>query len=243
MPNSKVSEAQAVYVNEIRRVQESAEMWKNFIDFSAQARISEKQNEYEFSSKLIIHAHNPNAVDCKMFGEWKTPDGNHVNRLEKGIATLSRDRNGKQSLTYLFDTSQTVFHKEPERIVIPEEQKEDFKSALSSMIERLSDNASFSDEQKRLFRETAEYKLCKQYGLTTNENLERFSGIENLSVKEIANIGVALNRCSQDFSSIIERNDFNDYERVDNSKSGEDRTELHGRERRGVDLVQLYRVY
>ena len=238
MPNNKVSEAQALYVAEIRQVQKSAEMWKNFLDFSAQARISENQNEYEFSSKLIIYARNPKATDCRPFGEWKTQDGNHVNRLEKGIPVLSRDKYGNQSVTYLFDTSQTAFHKEPERIVIPEEQKEYSKSALSSMIERLSDNTSFSDEQKRLFRETAEYKLCKQYGLAANENPERFSGIENLSVKEIANIGVALNKCSQEFLAIIERNDFNEQERTDNSKSGEDRTELHGRERRRMGLGQ-----
>lgn len=238
MPNNKVSETQAVYVNEMRQVQQSAEKWKEFLDFAAQAQISKVQNEFEFSTKLIIHAHNPNATDCRQFGEWKTQDGNHVNRLEKGIATLSRDRNGNQSLTYLFDTSQTALHKEPERVAIPEEKKENFKSALGSMIDRLSDNASFSDEKKRLFRETAEYKLCKQYGLTTNENPERFSGIENLSVREIANIGVALNKCSQEFLAIIERNDLNDYERADNSKSGEDRTELYGRERRGMDLGQ-----
>lgn len=126
--------------------------------------------------------------------------------------------------------------KEPERIVILEEHKESFKSALDSMIDKLFDNASFSDEQKKLFRETAEYKLCKQYGLTTNENPERFSGIEKMSVKDVANVGIALNRCSKEFSSIIERDDFNDYERIDDSKSGEDRTELHGRERRGMDL-------
>ena len=238
MSNNKVSETQAIYVNEMRQVQQSAEKWIEFLDFAAQAQISKVQNEFEFSTKLIIHAHNPNATDCRQFGEWKTQDGNHVNRLEKGIATLSRDRNGNQSLTYLFDTSQTALHKEPERVAIPEEKKENFKSALGNMIDRLSDNASFSAEQKKLFRETADYKLCKQYGLTTNENPERFSGIENLSVREIANIGVALNRCSQDFSSITERNDLNDYERTDNSKSGEDRTELYGRERRGMDLGQ-----
>lgn len=236
MPNNKVSETQAVYVNEMKQVQQSAEKWKEFLDFAAQAQISKVQNEFEFSTKLIIHAHNPNAADCRQFGEWKTPDGNHVNLHAKGIPVLSRDSRGSQAVTYLFDTSQTALHKEPERIVIPEKQSENFKSALSDMIDRISDNASLSAEQKKLFRETAEYKLCKQYGLTTNENPERFSGIENLSVKEIANIGVALNRCSQDFSSIIERNDLNDYERADNSKSGEDRTELYGRERRGMDL-------
>lgn len=236
MPNNKVSETQAQYINEMRQVQQSAEKWKEFLDFAAKAKISKAQSEYEFSTKLIIHAKNPKAADCRQFGEWKTQDGNHVKLHEKGIPVLSRDSRGNQAVTYLFDTSQTALHKEPERIAIPEEQRDSFKSSLGSMIDRLSDNASFSDEQKRLFRETAEYKLCKQYGLTTNENPERFSGVENLSVREIANIGIALNRCSQDFSSIIERNDLNDYERADNSKSGEDRTELYGRERRGMDL-------
>ncbi len=238
MPNNKVSEAQAIYVNEIRRVQETAEKWKDFLDFVAQAQISENQNEFEFSSKLVIHAYNPNAKECRQFGEWETEDGNHVNRLEKGIPVLSRDSRGNQSVTYLFDTSQTALKKEPERPEIPEEIKKNLKSALSGIIKNFSDNTLLSDEQKRIFAETAEYKLCKQYGLETAENPERFSGIEKLSVKEIANIGVALNRCSNSFAETVknERSNFN--ERGNDNQSREDRTELYGRERRGMDLGQ-----
>ncbi len=236
MLNSKVSEAQSIYVNEIRQVQETAEKWKSFLEFSVQARINENQNEYEFSSKLIIHAHNPNATDCRQFGEWKTSDGNHVKYGEHGIPVLFHDKNGNQSVMYLFDTSQTALPKEPERIVIPEEHKDNFKSALNSIIDRLSDNASFSDEQKRLFRETAEYKLCKQYGIETNENSERFSGIEKMSVKDVANIGIALNRCSQDFSKIVDNERNNIYEQSNDNKSRKDRTELYRREPRGMDL-------
>ena len=234
--SSKLNETRSLYESEILRVQKTPEKWRDFLEFAANTRISKVQEEFEFSTKLIIHAHNPNAVDCRQFREWKTSDGNHVNFREKGIPVLSRNKNGNQSITHLFDTSQTALPKAPERITIPEEQKENFKSALGSMIDRISDNASFSDEQKNLFRETAEYKLCKQYGIETNENAERFSGIEKMSVKDVANIGIALNRCSKEFSSIIERNDFNDYERIGNSKSEEYRTELHGQEPRGMDL-------
>lgn len=184
MPNDKLSEAQAIYVSEIRKVQESADTWRDFLDFSAKVMVNKNQSEFEFSSKLIIHARNSKATDCRQFDEWKTNDGNHVNRYEKGIPVLSRDKSGKQSVTYLFDTSQTAFPKEPERVAIPDAHKDNFKSELNSVIDRLSDNVSFSDEQKRLFRETAEYKFCKQYQLDISENTERFSGIENLSVRE-----------------------------------------------------------
>lgn len=236
MPNDKLSEAQAIYVSEIRKVQESADTWRDFLDFSAKVMVNKNQSEFEFSSKLIIHARNSKATDCRQFGEWKTNDGNHVNRYEKGIPVLSRDKRGKQSVTYLFDTSQTAFPKEPERVAIPDAHKDNFKSELNSVIDRLSDNVSFSDEQKRLFRETAEYKFCKQYQLDISENTERFSGIENLSVREIANIGIVLNRCGQELSAIIERNDLNEQEQSGNSKSREYRAELYGRERSGVDL-------
>ena len=236
MSNDKLNEAQAIYVSEIRKVQESADTWRDFLDFSAKVMVNNNQSEFEFSSKLIIHARNSKATDCRQFGEWKTNDGNHVNRYEKGIPVLSRDKSGKQSVTYLFDTSQTAFPKEPERVAIPDAHKDNFKSELNSVIDRLSDNVSFSDEQKRLFRETAEYKFCKQYQLDISENTERFSGIENLSVREIANIGIVLNRCGQELSAIIERNDLNEQEQNGNSKSREDRAELYGRERRGVDL-------
>lgn len=236
MSNDKLSEAQAIYVSKIRKVQESADTWRDFLDFSAKVMVNNNQSEFEFSSKLIIHARNSKATDCRQFGEWKTNDGNHVNRYEKGIPVLSRDKSGKQSVTYLFDTSQTAFPKEPERVAIPDAHKDNFKSELNSVIDRLSDNVSFSDEQKRLFRETAEYKFCKQYQLDISENTERFSGIENLSVREIANIGIVLNRCGQELSAIIERNDLNEQEQSGNSKSREDRAELYGRERSGVDL-------
>lgn len=33
MPNDKLSEAQAIYVSEIRKVQESADTWRDFLDF------------------------------------------------------------------------------------------------------------------------------------------------------------------------------------------------------------------
>ncbi|MCM1008286.1 MAG: SNF2-related protein [Ruminococcus flavefaciens] len=238
MQNNKVSEAQAIYINEIRRVQETAEKWKDFLDFAAQAQISENQSEFEFSSKLIIHAENPNAADCRTFGEWKTADGNHIKQGQHGIAVLSRNSKGNQSVTYLFDTSQTALAKEPERPEIPEEIKNNLKSALSDVIEIHSGNASFSDEQKRIFAATAEYRLCKQYSLETDENSERFSGIEKLSVKEIANIGVSLNRCSQSFSDIVnnERSNFYEAQRSNDGQSRDDRTELYRREQRGMDL-------
>ena len=58
MPNDKLSEAQAIYVSEIRKVQESADTWRDFLDFSAKVMVNKNQSEFEFSSKLIIHARN-----------------------------------------------------------------------------------------------------------------------------------------------------------------------------------------
>lgn len=46
MPDNKVSEAQKLYVNEIRSVQETAVKWKAFLDFSAQLKISDNQSQY-----------------------------------------------------------------------------------------------------------------------------------------------------------------------------------------------------
>lgn len=236
--SSKLNEARSLYENEILRVQETPEKWRNFLDFTANTQISKVQDEFEFSTKLIIHAHNPNAVDCRQFREWKTSDGNHVNYGEHGITVLSRDSRGNQSVAYLFDASQTALKKEPELLEIPEEIKENLKSTLSNMVEEFSNNTSFSEEQKRIFKATAEYKLCKQYGLEINNNTERFSGIENLSVKEVANIGVSLNRCSQSFYEVVnnERRIFYDAHRINDSQSRNDKTELHGRESRGMDL-------
>lgn len=236
MAISKLDQAQSSYVNEIRRVQENAEKWKDFLDFSASSQISENMSEYEFSTKLIIHAYNPNAKDCRTFGEWKTEDGNHVKFREKGIPVLSRDERGNQTVTHLFDTSQTALNKEPQRAEIPEEIKKNLKLALDETVERFSAITAFSEEQKRLFKATAEYKLCKQYGIETSEDSEIFSGIEKLSVREVANIGIALNKCSRSFSEIVKNERSNYNERNNDIESRDDRTELHGRESRGMDL-------
>ncbi len=238
MSSNKLKETRVLYEREILEVRKTPEKWRDFLDFAANMQISKPQNEYEFLSKLIIHAKNPNATDCRLFGEWKTSDGNHVKYGEHGITVLSRDRNGNQSVMYLFDTSQTALKKEPELLEIPEEIKENLKSALSSMIEKFSNNAAFSDEQKRIFKASAEYKLCKQYGLETNDNAELFSGIEKLSVKEIANIGISLNRCGQSFSEIVnnERSNFYETLRSNANQSRDDRAELYERESRGMDL-------
>ena len=238
MSISKLKETRETYEREILEVKKTPEKWRDFLDFAANTQISKPQNEYEFSTKLIIHAKNPKATDCRLYGEWKTSDGNHVNRGERGIAALSRDRNGNQAVTYLFDTAQTALPKVAERLEIPDEVKENLKSVLGSMVEKYSDNASFSEEQKRLFAATAEYKLCKQYGLKTNENAEQFLGINKLSVKEIANIGIGLNKCSQEISEILNNKRSNIYEihRSNANQSRDDRSELHGRERRGMDL-------
>ena len=62
MPNDKLSEAQAIYVSEIRKVQESADTWRDFLDFSAKVMVNKNQSEFEFSSKLIIHARNSKEI-------------------------------------------------------------------------------------------------------------------------------------------------------------------------------------
>ncbi len=231
---TKLQQAHSNYVNEIRQVQENAEKWKNFLDFSASSHISENMSEYEFSAKLIIHSVNPNAKDCRTFDEWKAEDGNHVQRGERGIPVLCRDNNGKQVVAHLFDTSQTALKNVPERTELSETVKAQLKSVLGIMAENFAGNPAFSDEQKRLFKATVSYKLGKQYGLGTSENPDMFSGIEKLSVKEVANIGITLNKCSIAFAAEIERSTNN--ERVRNNQSRDDRTEFHGRERNGMGM-------
>lgn len=234
MPD-KVSEAQKSYLNEIQKVKSTAETWKSFLDFSANMRITDSQNQHEFATKMIIHAFNPNAMDCRSFDEWKTKDGNHVNYREKGIPILTRNSKGNQSVAYVFDSKQTALNPQREEPILSEASKERIKSSITNEVSRLADSSNFSEEQKRLFKEAAEYKLCKQYGLHTNDDSERFSGIDKLSEKEIAYIGLALNRCSQFVAEIVNNERSMSNER-DNSKSGEDRSGLYRREQHRMDL-------
>ncbi len=134
MPNNKVSEAQAIYIGEIRRVQNTAEKWRDFLDFAAQAQISENQNEFEFSSKLIIHAENPNAADCRTFGEWKTADKiserleNADNQGEKGIintVVATSVESGSEAISEVVAEQEEKVKPSIEHERIPEEREPD----------------------------------------------------------------------------------------------------------------------
>lgn len=233
---SKVDTAQKIYAEELRKIGESAENWKDFLDFSAKSNLTDNQEIPEFSSKVVIHAYNPNAVDCRTFDDWKKQEGNHVNFREKGIPVLTRDNSGKVRVAHVFDTSQTAKKILPERPELPETTKEKLKAVLQSEIQKYANNPRFSDEQKKLFQQTAEYKLSKQFGLKTDENSERFSGIEKLSVNEMAFIGIALNGCSRSFAQIVNHERSFSNERDNINKSADDRKELYGREPRGMDM-------
>ena len=245
----KLKRTQIIYVQEIEKVKQSAGMWQDFLDFAAKTIVSKNQNDYEFATKLSIHAINPNAKDCRTFGEWLGDnDGNHVSRGEKGIPVLTRSANGKTEMTYLFDSSQTALNKEPERMVIPPEKAYAAIQVLHRMIER----SPYRGEMQRLFAETAEYKLCKQYGIDVPENPDRFKGIEKLSAMDIAKMGIELNKLSIAFSNYAERNTVSERSlsdesrrnsdeisgRSENIQSRNERTGLHGQRIDGVDMVR-----
>ena len=65
----KLKKAQMIYLHEIEKVKQSAEMWQDFLDFAAKTSVSKNQSDYEFATKLSIHAVNPNAKICRTFDE------------------------------------------------------------------------------------------------------------------------------------------------------------------------------
>lgn len=233
---SKVDTAQKIYAEELRKIGASADKWKDFLDFSAKSNLSDKQGMSEFSSKVVIHAYNPNAVDCRTFDDWKQQEGNHVARGQHGIPVLTRDSSGKVRVAHVFDTSQTAQKRLPEKPELSESAKERLAVSLRAEIRKFANNPRFGDEQKRLFTQTAEYKLSKQYGLKINEDTERFSGIEKLSVNEKAFIGIALNGCSRSFAQIVNHERSISNEREYDNTPRDDRQGLRGREQRGMDL-------
>lgn len=92
-----------------------------------------------------------------------------------------------------------------------------------------------SDEFKPVSSKSQEY-IEKDKNINHGmDDFERFSGIDKLSKKEIAYIGLALNRCSQFVAEIVNNERSMSNER-DNSKSGEDRSGLHRREQHRMDL-------
>lgn len=192
--SNQLRETYDTYVSEIQKVQQTPEKWKEFLDFAANVNITDIQRNTEFSTKLLIHAVNPSAKDCRIGEEWDDI-GRPVNLHEKGIPVLTYLSNGSKSVEYLFDTGQTEHPETPQHSVFAKDSQQTAKSELNKTVNEIAANTVLSDKSKKILCETAEYKLSKQYGLETNENPDRFAGIESLSVSDIALMGIELNKC------------------------------------------------
>lgn len=83
-------------------------LWRDTDYYLSFLKTSARLYKYGFADQVLIHAHRPGAVACAEYGTWSNNDINrYVKRGAKGIPLIANDKNGRQSIRYVFDFSDT----------------------------------------------------------------------------------------------------------------------------------------
>lgn len=92
-----------------------------------------KFHKYGFQDQVMIYVQRPNATACAEFDLWTQRMGRYVRHGAKGIALL-RYRNGRASLRYVFDVSDTG-RRENGRDPMPWQYREEYGPAVTARLE------------------------------------------------------------------------------------------------------------
>ena len=83
-----------------------AEITSDAAHWAAFLRTAARNHKYSFEDQVMIHAQRPRATACAGYDFWKRRMRRYVRARSVGIALL-RSQNGKASLAYVFDISDT----------------------------------------------------------------------------------------------------------------------------------------
>ena len=83
-----------------------AEITSDAAHWAAFLRTATRNHKYSFEDQVMIHAQRPRATACAAYDFWKRRMRRYVRARSVGIALL-RSQNGKASLAYVFDISDT----------------------------------------------------------------------------------------------------------------------------------------
>lgn len=239
-----VNVVKTAYTDSIGKITSSAEEWEKFLRFSAHLNISEQQQKHNFSSKLLVYSVNPNVTDCKTFSEWKS-ENNSVAFGSKGIPVLSDNEKGQPVVTHVFDVLQTndpVSKKE--LIITPENQNavmetlintygyadESIENIIVAAVHSEVENMGLSNKQRNLLEHSICFEVFEKFGLDMEYDYGIFEGIEKMSVRDIAEIGVAMNEVAVSMENLIENTITQENER--SISHGE----LHQRRGNGIHM-------
>ena len=84
----------------VAEITSDAAHWAAFLCTAA------RNHKYSFEDQVMIHAQRPRATACAAYDFWKKRMRRYVRARSVGIALL-RQQNGKASLAYVFDVSDT----------------------------------------------------------------------------------------------------------------------------------------
>lgn len=213
-----VKAVKTTYTDSIQKITASAEEWEKYLRFSAHLDISEQQQKHNFSSKLLIYSVNPNVTDCKTFKEWKS-ENNRVAFGSKGIPVLSDNEKGEPVVTHVFDISQTSDHENRSQKVITTENRNSVEEALvnaygttdvalenliATIIADEVGNFDISDNKKEFLAASICFEVFEKFGLDLEYDYEMFSGVTEFSIRDIAELGVAMNQIAVSLENTIE---------------------------------------
>lgn len=220
-----ISTTKSAYADTIRQVTASAENWAEFLRFAAKLNVSEENQKHNFSTKLLVFRTNPNATECKSFAEWKALE-NPVSIRQNGIPILTDNLKGEPVVSYVFDVSQTIKHIEKEPFVITQDNQqaaveaikaeygitEDYSNNIENLIADIVHDEvrkiNISDDKLGIAASSMCYEIYQKFGIDIDDNgydefLTSANEISSMSIRDIAEIGIAMNRIAVPLENII----------------------------------------
>ena len=219
----KISKAKELYDIELSKLQNNAERWKEFLDFSSNFY------KYSFIENILMFTQRPDVTMCATIEQWNSV-GRWVNKGAKGIRLID-NQTDEIALKYVFDVKDThgdakvIFRKwSAEENQIIDILKDYFnynnynslKEIVSMYVyEHFDTNKivkGLSDEEKEQLTPTfiedtinsVTYCVAKRSNININENelLENLSSISNNL--QLRMIGSIVNDFSNDILRIVE---------------------------------------
>ena len=219
----KISKAKELYDIELSEMQNNAERWKEFLDFSSNFY------KYSFIENILMFTQRPDVTMCATIEQWNSV-GRWVNKGAKGIRLID-NQTDEIALKYVFDVKDThgdakvIFRKwSAEENQIIDILKDYFnynnynslKEIISMYVYEHFDTNSIvkglSDEGKEQLTPTfiedtinsVTYCVAKRSNININENelLENLSSISNNL--QLRMIGSIVNDFSNDILRIVE---------------------------------------
>lgn len=120
----------------------ASKVTKTYEDWTGYLMTASRLSKYPFTDQLLIYAQRPDATACASFDIWRKRLNRYVKRGSKGIALVDV-QNGRPSLRYVFDVTDTGEKRDSRNIYLwqyKDEHREAVTKALGERFGRFGEN-------------------------------------------------------------------------------------------------------